>query len=163
MSPKLSDKLYLLDRYIHELLKRFYVGSMFNGTDAELSGSEFFTCNILGRTGRCTMSQLAQECGLALSSMTGVVDRLVAKGCVKRSRDDGEDRRKVFVELDRKGEKIYQEHLEIEMEMMESLKPREQDALLQTFRQGHRNAQEITLGSTGPEGKSKSGESESCD
>lgn len=80
------------------------------------------------------MSQLARECGMAVSSMTGVVDRLIAKGCVKRSRDDEEDRRKVFVELDRKGEKIYRERLESEMEtiimMMESLKPEEQDALL---------------------------------
>jgi DNA-binding MarR family transcriptional regulator len=66
--------------------------------------------------------------------MTGVVDRSVARGCVKRTRDDEEDRRKVFVELDRKGEKIYQELLESEMEMiismMDALKPQEQDALL---------------------------------
>ena len=51
-----------------------------------------------------------------------------------RARDDGEDRRKVFVELERKGEEIYQEILESEMEMiiavMESLKPQEQNALL---------------------------------
>lgn len=134
VSQKQSDKLYLLDQYIHELVKRFYVGSSSDGAGAELSGSELFACNILGRKGRCTMSQLAQECGLALSSMTGVVDRLVAKGCLKRSRDDGEDRRKVFVELDRKGEKIYRDLLESEMEMvisvMESLKPEEQDELL---------------------------------
>lgn len=80
------------------------------------------------------MSELAKECGLALSSMTGVVDRLLAKGCVKRARDDEEDRRKVFVELDRKGEKIYQSLLESEMEMiiamMDALKPTQQDALL---------------------------------
>lgn len=137
VSQKLSDKLRLLDQYIHELVKRFYVSSSSNGPGAELSSSEFFACNVLGRKGRRTMSQLAEECGLALSSMTGVVDRLVARECVKRSRDDEEDRRKVFVELDRKGEKIYRERLESEMEiiitMMESLKPQEQDALLGTL------------------------------
>ena len=61
-------------------------------------------------------------------------DRLVAKGCVKRTRDDEEDRRRVFVELDKKGEKIYQALLESEMEMiitmMDALTPAEQDALL---------------------------------
>jgi DNA-binding MarR family transcriptional regulator len=66
--------------------------------------------------------------------MTGVVDRLLAKSCVKRVRDDEEDRRRVFVVLDRKGAKVYQALLESEMEMiiamMESLKPAEQDALL---------------------------------
>lgn len=83
------------------------------------------------------MTELAKECGLALSSMTGVIDRLVAKGCVKRSREEGVDRRKVFVELEKKGEKVYQDHLEVEMEMiitmMDSLKPGEQDSLLRVL------------------------------
>ena len=82
------------------------------------------------------MTELSKECNLALSSMTAVVDRLVEKGSVKRFRDE-EDRRKVFVELDRKGEKVYQELLEAEMEiiisMMDSLKPEEQDMLLRTL------------------------------
>ncbi|MEE9610532.1 MAG: hypothetical protein V3W19_04730, partial [Desulfatiglandales bacterium] len=72
-----------------------------------------------------------------LSSMTGVVDRLVAKGCVKRTREEGEDRRKVFVELNQKGQRVYQDLLEGEMEMiirmMDSLKPAEQDALLRVL------------------------------
>ena len=134
VGQRLSDKLNLLDQYIHALLKRFYLKPSLDGPGGELSGSEFFACSVLGRKGKCTMSQLAQECGLALSSMTGVVDRLVAGGYVKRIRDDEEDRRRVFVELDRKGEKIYQGLLESEMEMiitmMEALKPKEQDELL---------------------------------
>ena len=83
------------------------------------------------------MTELAKECGVALSSMTGVVDRLVAKGCVKRTREEGEDRRKVFVELNQKGQRVYQDLLEGEMEMiirmMDSLKPGEQDALLRVL------------------------------
>lgn len=133
-SRDLSDKLKLFDQYIHELVKRCYVRPSLEGLGAELSSSELFACNVLGRKGKCTMSQLAQECGLPLSSMTGMVDRLVAKECLRRAREDEQDRRKVFVELDRKGEKIYQALLESEMEMiisvMESLRPQEQDALL---------------------------------
>jgi DNA-binding MarR family transcriptional regulator len=132
-----SEKLRLLDLYIHELIKRFYLRPSLNGAAAELSSSELFACNFLGRKGKCAMSELAKECGLALSSMTGVVDRLVAKGCVKRTREEGEDRRKVFVELAKKGERVYQDLLEGEMEMiirmMDSLKPAEQDALLQVL------------------------------
>jgi len=82
------------------------------------------------------MSELSRECGLALSSMTGVIDKLVARGCVTRKRDE-EDRRKVHVELDKKGQRIYQEMLETEMEIiiriMDALKPNEQDALLRTL------------------------------
>lgn len=129
-----SDRLKLLDEYIHALITRFYLRPAVDGPTAELSSSELFALSLLGRKRRCTMSELAKECGLALSSMTGVVDRLLAKGCVKRARDDEEDRRKVFVELDRKGEKIYQSLLESEMEMiiamMDALKPTQQDALL---------------------------------
>lgn len=124
----------LLDEYIHALIKRFYLKPSVDGLAGELSSSELFVLGLLGRKSRCTMSKLAAESGLALSSMTGLVDRLVAKGCVKRVRDDVEDRRRVFVELDRKGAKVYQALLESEMEMIiamtESLKPAEQDALL---------------------------------
>ncbi len=129
-----SEKMKLLDDCMHELIKRFYLRPSLNGEAAELSSSELFACNILGRKRRCTMTELANECGLALSSMTGVVDRLVAKGCIKRTRDDEEDRRRVYVELDKKGQKVYQELLEGEMgmiiSMMDALKPAEQDALL---------------------------------
>ncbi len=83
------------------------------------------------------MTELAKESGLALSSMTGVIDRLVATGCVKRAREEGEDRRKVFVELNQKGQRVYQDLLEGEMEMiigmMDSLKPGDQDELLRVL------------------------------
>ena len=133
MMPE-SDKLNLFDQYMHSLVEYFYLRSSLNGLREEFSGSELFASSVLGRKDKCTMSELADECGLVLSSMTGVIDRLVGKGCVKRTRDDGEDRRKVFVELDLKGGKIYRKLLESEMEMiigvMESLNPQEQDALL---------------------------------
>ena len=131
-----SEKLKLLDEYIQILLKHFYLRPSPGGPSSELSSSELFACNVLGRRRRRTMTELAKECDLALSSMTAVVDQLIRKGCVERFRDE-EDRRKVFVELDRKGEKIYQELLESEMEMiismMNCLKPDEQDALLRTL------------------------------
>ena len=106
-----SEKLKLLDQHLHALVKRFYLRPLLDGPGAELSSSEFFALNILGRKGRSTMTELAHECGLVLSSMTGVVDRLVSKGYAKRTRDEEEDRRRVFVELDKKGERVYQQLL----------------------------------------------------
>jgi len=137
--PKLNagDKLKLLDQYMHELIKRFYLRFSMDGAAADLSSSGLFACDLLGRQGRCTMTELARECGLALSSMTAVIDRLVSGGYAERVRDEGGDRRKVFVELNKKGGKVYQELLEGEMEMiitmMDSLKPEEQDALLRVL------------------------------
>jgi DNA-binding MarR family transcriptional regulator len=126
------EKLMLLDQHIRTLTKRLYLGRV-KGLAADLPNSEVFTCSALGRRGRCMMSGLAKECGFPLSSMTGIVDRLVAKGYVKRMRGD-EDRRSVFVELTKKGEQVYQDALEAEMEliiaMMEALEPEEQDRLV---------------------------------
>jgi MarR family transcriptional regulator, organic hydroperoxide resistance regulator len=128
-----SAKLKLLDEYIQVLVRRFYLRPSADGSGAELSSRELFVCGLLGRSGRCTMTELASECGLALSSMTGLIDRLVEKGCVTRVREE-EDRRKVFVQLDKKGQQAYQELLESEMEMiismMDSLKPDEQENFL---------------------------------
>lgn len=129
-------KLNLLYEYVHALIRSFYLRPSVAREAIELSESAIFTCDILGRKGRCTMSELSKECGLALSSMTGVINKLVARGCVTRKRDE-EDRRKVYVELDKKGQRIYQEMLETEMEIiiriMDALKPNEQDALLRTL------------------------------
>ena len=134
-SPR--EKLRLLDEYLHAFVKRFYLRPSLDGPGANLSSSELYALNIVGRRRRCAMTELAEDCGLGLSGVTGVVDRLVAKGCVKRGRDEEEDRRKVYVELDRKGRKIYQELLEAEMGMiitiMDSLEPKEQDALLEAL------------------------------
>lgn len=137
VKPSASQKLKQLDEYIHVLMRRFCVRPSVEGEAEELSSSEIFACNILGRKNRCTMSELAKECGLALSSMTGVVDHLVEKRYAKRAKEDLEDRRKVFVALDARGQKIYQQLLEVEMEMiitmMEALKPAEQDVLLRVL------------------------------
>ena len=130
-----SERLKMLDQYIHALVERFYLRPPIPIDEAtlDLNGSEFFALNLLGRKGKISMTELAEECALALSSMTGVVDRLVQKGCVRRAWDE-QDRRKVYVALDKKGKTVYQQLLEGEMNMiiamMDSLKPEEQDALL---------------------------------
>ena len=131
-----SEKLGLLDQYLHALIRRFYLRPSMNGAAAGLSSSEFFALDLVGRNGKCTMTELAKGCGLMLSSMTGVVDRLVDKEYVERVGDE-EDRRRVWVELSKKGQKVYQELLEAEMEMiisiMDSLEPDEQDMLLRVL------------------------------
>lgn len=123
-----AQKHKLLDEQIHAVVRHFYVRPSVDGRRTELSSSEFFACSVLGRKRRCTMTELAEECGLALSSMTGVIDRLVVKKCARRFRDEA-DRRRVFVELDKQGEGIYRKLLEGEMEaiiaMMDALEPSE--------------------------------------
>jgi DNA-binding MarR family transcriptional regulator len=67
-----------------------------------LNASDSKTIGILKRLGPITAGELARETGLAAASVTGLVDRLVEKGFVRRVRD-GRDRRRVVIEpvLDR--------------------------------------------------------------
>jgi len=59
----------------------------------------------------CTMCELADFMKMGLSSVTGMVDRLVNQGLVNRRRTE-KDRRIVFVDITVKGRKILREIME---------------------------------------------------
>lgn len=63
-----SDRLKLLDQYIHALIERFYLRHPLDEATLDLNGSELFALSLLGRKGRSSMTELAEECTLALSS-----------------------------------------------------------------------------------------------
>ncbi|RMF84484.1 MAG: YHS domain-containing protein [Nitrospinota bacterium] len=102
-------------------------------TSSELTDVEWFALRTLGRQGESMMRALAEECAVALSTMTGVVDRLVKKGLVQR-RHSEEDRRVVLVSLTRQGEITYQKRLDADMRliltMLKALDPAEQVQLV---------------------------------
>ena len=60
--------------------------------------------------GQCKLKTLAKERGISPPTATGLIDRLVRAGYVKRG-SDPEDRRVVMVSLTKKGEKIVQDFL----------------------------------------------------
>ncbi|QKW40630.1 MarR family transcriptional regulator [Actinomadura sp. NAK00032] len=55
--------------------------------------------DLLQRLGPLSAGDLARHSGLAPASVSGLIDRLQAKGFVRRVRDEG-DRRRVIVEID---------------------------------------------------------------
>lgn len=65
----------------------------------------------LTRQTECSMRELADFMKMGLSSVTGMVDRLVRQGLVNRRRTE-QDRRVVFVDITAKGRKILKEILE---------------------------------------------------
>ena len=94
---------------------------------------EVFLIHALGEGGRLNMTELANRMSVALSTVTGIVDRLIAKGCVIRERTE-EDRRLVFVELTEKGQTMFQQDREaqrrIGMEVLSRLSETEQEKLI---------------------------------
>jgi DNA-binding MarR family transcriptional regulator len=65
-----------------------------------ISAVEEKTLDLLEREGPLTAGELAAHTGLAPASVTGLIDRLVAKGFVRRAPNTA-DRRRVNVEIDR--------------------------------------------------------------
>lgn len=75
-----------------------------------LGVTEMKALSILLREGPCSAGQLAAALHLTSGAVTGVVDRLVARGFARRSQDE-RDRRKVVIEADQatlaSGENVY--------------------------------------------------------
>jgi len=67
-----------------------------------------------------TMSELAENIGAKLPSMTMMIDNLADEGLVERARDE-QDRRKVIVRLTDKGLQVRQEFLEQRKQIAEQL------------------------------------------
>lgn len=105
--------------------------------DSDLNHREIDTLIRLGLDGECTMSQLAQEIVLSMSSATMIVDKLVQKKIVSREHSSA-DRRVVMIRLTPEGTEtfktIYDEFVRIGRTMLESLSDHEQDTLLHLYR-----------------------------
>lgn len=77
--------------------------------DTALTKLDLAALKVLGKQEHFIMSELAEKMSVALSSTTEIVDRLVARDYVSRSRIE-EDRRIVQVRLTDKGENLLADH-----------------------------------------------------
>lgn len=101
--------------------------------ETALTEAERTAITALGGCGESPMKQLAAICQVALSTMTGVVDRLIEHGLVQR-RHSFTDRRVVLVQLTAAGQRVYQERLDADMRlvltMLQALETEEQRTLV---------------------------------
>lgn len=121
------------------------------GVSGELSLQELKIVDYVGQCESCIMREVSEYSQVAVSTMTGIIDKLEDKGLVKRERND-EDRRIVRVLLTGKGQKVYQSNvencLELSRRMLESLDKDEQKIYLEITRKIARGAaQHITVDS----------------
>ena len=102
----------------------------------QLCAQEIRVLNTVGRDPCCIMSNIAGAIRLSLSSVTGLIDRLVEKKLVRRDRSN-EDRRIVQVELTKEGRELHetsmQGRVELARGLLKSLSAEEQDALVSLF------------------------------
>jgi len=132
--PKQLDAMAReLMSHLERLTQRFLLPQK----SSELSRSEIALLRFLADHGSATMSDVSEHLGLAHSSSTGVVDTLVSRRMVRRSRSD-QDRRQVVVRLTTRGEEAHDgfigDRTTMGMAMLEPLTSAERDRLLALFR-----------------------------
>lgn len=94
----------LVDLFIDNIKKLFYPEEWID-IDLSFSKSELFALLILDRHKEIIMSQIADYISIPMSTATGVVDRLVKNGYLKRERSES-DRRIVVIRLTDKGQEL---------------------------------------------------------
>jgi DNA-binding MarR family transcriptional regulator len=102
-----------------------------------ISGTHLHILFLLTTDGPLPMGRLADQLGVSMPNVTGIVDRMVGHGLVERLRDD-DDRRVVVVSMTNAGRVAVEE---IDMvrrrelaRVLESLEPADQERALYVFR-----------------------------
>ena len=125
--------------YVDQLVHRYMIvqSDCLDTPWGALTHQEEKVIKVLAQQGPCIMRQIAEHLGLAMSTATGIVDRLVQKGLVDRERSE-EDRRIVQVKLTDGGHKVFeiekQKYMDFCRYMLTSLTREEQATLLDLIR-----------------------------
>ncbi len=96
---ELLSRILNMDARLHQMA---HVGNCGGWLQLELTVPQLKTLVVLSGRGAVRMSQLSQMLGATVSTMTGIVDRLVERGLVER-KADAEDRRIVLVQVSEMG------------------------------------------------------------
>ena len=104
-----------------------------SGYFSDLSVREMHTIEKIGRKEQRMMSEVAQDLGITVGTLTTSINRVIKKGYVDRKRIE-EDRRVVLVELTKKGKiahRLHERfHNEMVRSMMDDLSEEEKDILI---------------------------------
>jgi DNA-binding MarR family transcriptional regulator len=103
---KTDTPLRALDDALTQLAKLYQFRSLEARSYGGLTVSQNYTLRDLYFRGPRSMSELAAQLGVPLSTMTGVIDQLEGKGLVERA-DHPEDRRSLQVRVTGEGKKFY--------------------------------------------------------
>jgi len=101
-----SRDLLALDELLNELAKLYQFRSLDDRMYDALTVSQSYCLRILYFQGPRAMGELATELDVRVSTMTGIVDQLEARGLVERV-DHPDDRRSLHVTLSTKGRTLY--------------------------------------------------------
>jgi DNA-binding MarR family transcriptional regulator len=91
-----------------------------SASGAALTINEIHILEAVGPERPLNMSTVAHRLGISLPALTISANRLVGKGYIERERLET-DRRKVMIQLTRKGRKAYEHHMAYHKKMVEAI------------------------------------------
>jgi MarR family transcriptional regulator, 2-MHQ and catechol-resistance regulon repressor len=105
IKPQVADQARRLHRAVTELMRRYQFRDRNEICCFGVSVSQCHALEALGQAGELTMGELASQMHLSVSTVTRVVDQLVARGLAQRG-EDAKDRRVCCVEPTPKGREL---------------------------------------------------------
>lgn len=100
--------MQLIERYMaayFEVTKRLN-GQIRDMIQEDITMEQFQILKYIDARGRCTSTELADTFGVGKSSITAMTTRMVDKGLLQRTRDQG-DRRVVYLTMTEQGQRNY--------------------------------------------------------
>lgn len=102
----------------------------------EVTGLEMEIIQLIVRDGRKKMKEIGKHFDIKLSTLTSIIDKIERNRFVKRV-NSKDDRRVVFLETTRKGERLYEEYSKyiqlLSQTMHQSMESEKFDAFVQGF------------------------------
>ncbi|MBL7132078.1 MAG: MarR family transcriptional regulator [Candidatus Omnitrophica bacterium] len=95
-----------LDDLVPVLVKHFQISNPHKLYGIKLTLQQYLALDTMAKKGRCMITDLSKNLGIALSTATELVDRLTKRRFVKRKKDL-KDRRVIWVNLTNAGVEIY--------------------------------------------------------
>jgi len=109
LKKKRDKQYYTLIHEIYTDLMSYEIESLKKGLMKDVTINEIHTIEHIGYMTQGTMREIADKARVRQSTMTVMIDKLIKKGFVERSRSE-EDRRIVMVQLTEKGKQAHKEH-----------------------------------------------------
>jgi DNA-binding MarR family transcriptional regulator len=154
-TPRSSRRKKLADELLTELTSwtpRERMGAFRKWHHGALSLVHLNVLTVLEAEGPMSMGRVADALDVSVSSATGIVSRMMARGVVER-RHDADDRRVVLVHLTPRGAVVFQnleqQHRERLAKLLEQLTEEELSGFLLGLRSLH--AAKLKLSNSGPE------------
>ncbi len=142
----ITAKARQLHKSFEEIIYHFQsINAATSESVENLSLMETKAVGFLGQQKNCIMREIADYLRVAVSTVTGLIDKLEGKDLVKRDRSS-EDRRIINISLTPKGHEVYQFHVgeftKLCRGMLMGMSAAEQDMYIELSRKIARNARE---------------------